>query len=83
LYSKYQIIFNKIQKKAVTTYGTNFSTNKFYSVIAQDTSFIEKMNTVLNSYDLQIDFYPRKRDIKGKWIIDTVFLVFRENKQRK
>lgn len=80
MYKKYQRTFNKIQKDAIDEYGTRFTTNTFYSEIAQNASYITKMNDTLNHFDIQIDYYPRKKDIQGKWIIDTIFLVFRKNK---
>ncbi len=80
LYKNYYRRFNKIQKEAIAKYGTRFSTNKFYSKIAQNTSYIALMNKTLNKFNIHIDFYPRKKDKTGEWIIDTVFLVFRHNK---
>jgi hypothetical protein len=80
LFETYQKIFRKVQKNAITMYGTTFSPREFYSKIAQDTSFIDKLNTSLVQFDIQIDYYPRKKDVFNRWIIDTVFLVFRENK---
>lgn len=83
LYKKYQKIFNKIQKNAITEYGTDFNTQTFYARIAQNTKYIEMMNNVLNGFHINIDYYPRKKDPEGKWIIDTVFLVFRKNKPKR
>lgn len=80
LYKNYYRKFNKIQKEAIANYGVRFSTNKFYSKIAQNTSYITSMNKTLNKFNIHIDFYPRKKDRTGEWIIDTVFLVFRHNK---
>ena len=80
LYKKYQRTFNKIQKDAINEYGIHFTTSKFYSTIAQNVSYINKMNTMLNTFKIHIDYYPRKKDIHGQWIIDTIFLVFRDNK---
>jgi hypothetical protein len=82
LYKKYQKIFNKIQKDAIEQYGTNFSLSKFYAEIAQDTQYIDRMNETLNEFDINIDFYPRIKDHTNNWVIDTVFLVFRDNKKR-
>lgn len=82
LYKKYQRMFNKIQKDAISEYGTDFTTKTFYSDIAQNATYISKMNTVLNTFDIHIDYYPRKKDVEGRWIIDTVFLVFRDNKPK-
>ena len=83
MYKKYQRTFNKIQKDAIDEYGTKFTNNTFYSVIAQNASFITKMNSTLNQFDIHIDYYPRKKDMQGEWIIDTIFLVFRKNKPNK
>ena len=82
LYKKYQRTFNKIQRDAINEYGIHFTTSKFYSVIAQNVSYINKMNTMLNTFKIHIDYYPRKKDIHGRWIIDTIFLVFRDNKPK-
>src|SRR5207253_201429 len=82
LYRGYQRTFNKIQKAAIDKYGINFNTERFYKTISQDTNFINVLNSTLNKFDIQIDYYPRKQNTDGKWIIDTVFLVFRENKQK-
>jgi hypothetical protein len=60
-------------------YGTGFTKNEFYSEIAQDMLLIhiDKLNTVFNKYEINIDFYPRKKD-GDFWCIDTVFLNFTE-----
>jgi hypothetical protein len=79
LYEKYQKIFNQIQRNAILQYGTEFTTKLFYTEIAQNTSYINKINNVLNKFDIHIDYYPRKKNIQKKWIIDTVFLAFRDN----
>lgn len=83
MYKHYNKIFDKTQKLAISEYGTKFNTNTFYAKIAQDTKYIDMMNKVLNNFSIQIDFYPRKKDADGNWIIDTVFLVFRKNKPKK
>lgn len=83
LYRKYQRIFNKVQHDALLLYGDDFDTKTFYTEIAQNTSHIVKINHVLNTFNIHLDYYPRKKDEDGHWIIDTVFLVFRKNKSRK
>ena len=62
------------QDNAINKFGKKISTAKFYSKVSQDVSFIDNLNIVLNKYDIHIDFYPRKKDSKGKWIIDDVYL---------
>jgi hypothetical protein len=76
LYEEYRKIFKRIQKDAINQYGTEFNLHTFYSEIAQDTSFIDRFNRILNRYQINIDYYPRKKDGKY-WYIDTVFLKFR------
>lgn len=80
LYKKYQRMFNKVQKEALAEYGIDFNTPTFYSTIAQNMKYIGMLNRVMNTFNIQIDYYPRKKDSDGKWVIDTVFLVFRKNK---
>lgn len=77
--------YNEIRKtlyhtnnNAIKTFGKKFNTYKFYSTIAQDKEFINSINTTLNKYDLHIDFFPRTKDFKGKWIVDTLFLPIYE-----
>ncbi len=80
MYKKYQRSFRSIQKHAIDKYGHNFTENKFYSIIAQDQDYINELSRALNEFDINIDFYPRKKDSADRWIIDTLFLVFRDNK---
>jgi len=65
-------------KKAIEKYGVNFSTETFYSVISQDTTYINKINKQLNKYMLHIDFYSRTKDFKGSWIVDTMHIPLYE-----
>jgi hypothetical protein len=78
LYKQYQVAFGKIQREAIQKYGTNFNTHTFYSKIAQNIKYINEMNNILNKFNINIDFYPRKKDKKGKWYLDTIFLVFKD-----
>ena len=80
LYKKYNRIVNKVQMMAIKEYGSDFTDNKFYKTIAQNTKFIYEINTVLSDFNLCIDYYPRTKDKNNKWYIDTVFLSFRKNK---
>lgn len=74
LYDDLLDIFRKVQHDAVKKYGDKFTTFMFYSKISQDKSYIDQINKVLNKYDLQIDYYSRVKDNKGRWIIDTIYL---------
>lgn len=82
LYKKYQRVFNKIQNAAIEEYGTNFTPAYFYTSIAQDMKYINQLSNTLNEFNISIDFYPRKKDDDNNWIIDTVFLVFREGRNK-
>jgi hypothetical protein len=62
-----------IKNKSLVKYGTKFSTNAFYSKIAQDTSFINTLNNSLKKYNLIIDYFPRIKD-GNQWIVDSIYL---------
>jgi len=66
------LIYN-INKLAIKKYGYNFTSKIFFEKIAQDKIYINKLNNLLNKYELNIDYYPRIYD-KGKWIIDSVYI---------
>lgn len=63
-----------VQKEAIKKYTTMFNKETFYSKIAQDQEYIEKINNILEKYQLYIDYYPRIKDDKNNWIIDTIYL---------
>jgi hypothetical protein len=73
LYKKLLIIYEDINEDSIDKYGSEFDTYYFYSVIAQDLSYINKLNSLLNKYDLHIDYFPRIHN-KNKWIIDSIYL---------
>lgn len=73
----YMKIHNIVQNNAIKKYGTNFSSYIFYSKIAQNTKYINKINIILNKYNLNVDYFPRTKDAKGHWIIDTVYIPLR------
>jgi len=73
LFRDYNYIFERIQDQVIEKYGTNFTTEKFYKKIAQDKTYFEKFNEILNKYQIQIDYYPRIK-YKSQWILDKVYL---------
>lgn len=73
-YNEISKVIRKCQRDAIEKYGTRFSTKEFYSIIAQDKTYINLINKVLNKYGLHIDFHPRIKDINNRWIIDTIYL---------
>lgn len=74
LYNKLSKLMTKLQSDAINKYGVDFTTYEFQSKIAQDFTYINKLNDLLNEYNLQIDFFPRIKDDKGNWILDTIHL---------
>jgi hypothetical protein len=73
-YAEIKKVFRDAQDSALLKYGTKFSSYEFYSKIAQDTTFIESINKKLKKYNLEIDYYPRKKDNKGNWVVTTLYL---------
>lgn len=68
-------IWGEVQDDAIKKYKTKFSNDTFHSVIAQDTTYIDRLNKVLNKYELHIELFPRVKSDDGKrWIIDTMYL---------
>lgn len=74
LFNDIRRIYSKLQDDAIEKYGTDFSNETFYSKIAQNKSYIDRVNKVLNKYDMNVDFYSRVKTDKNKWIIDTIYL---------
>lgn len=73
-YNDVRKILHETNKNSIKFFGTKFNTYKFYSEISQEKKFINKINDVLNLYDLHIDFFSRTKDFKNKWIVDSVYL---------
>jgi hypothetical protein len=74
MYNEIRKTQGKIQFDAIEKYGKKFTSYEFYSKIAQDRTYINLFNNVLNKYELNIDFYPRTKDFKSSWIVDTIYL---------
>jgi len=74
LFKKMREAMYKVQSEAIQKYGKKFSAEFFYSIIAQDISYISELNNILNLFTLHIDFYPRIKDESGNWIFDTIHL---------
>jgi hypothetical protein len=73
-YNDVRKIIHETNKNSINLFGTKFNTYEFYSIIAQEKKFINKINEILNLYDLHIDFFSRTKDFKNKWIVDSVYL---------
>jgi len=74
MYNDVRKEISNANKKSLEDFGTDFNTYFFYSKISQNKSYIEMINNKLVKYDMFIDFYPREKDFKGSWIVDTVYL---------
>lgn len=74
LFKIYNDFVEGVQTDAIDKYGVNFTLNTFYSKISQDKFFINKVNDMLKQFGLKIDFFPRVKDEKNRWILDTVYL---------
>lgn len=74
LYETMKNTMKHTQEKALKKYGDEFTTYEFYSKVAQNREYIDIINKKLNKYKLQIDYYSREKDDKGKWIVDTIYL---------
>jgi hypothetical protein len=66
-------VMNDIQDLAIDKFGTKFKTNYFYSTIAQNKTFIKKLNNTLKKYNILIDYKPRKK-VNNRWIIGDIIL---------
>jgi len=65
---------NIIQYNAIKKYNYKFSLDKFYNEIAQDFTYINEYNKILNKFEIHIDYYPRVKDKYGNWYLDTIHL---------
>jgi hypothetical protein len=63
----------KLQDEAIKKYGEEFTTEYFYSKIAQDKTFINKFNQILKKYNIKIYFFPRMK-IKNIWTFGDLYL---------
>jgi hypothetical protein len=74
LFFEYNDVSRKIQEFGIKKYGNKFTNKIFYSKIAQDIKLINKINDIVNKFNIVIDFIPRIYDNKENWIIDTIYL---------
>ena len=74
LFFEYNNICKKIQNLGIKKYGIKFTDDTFFGKIAQDKKLINKINDIVNKYEIHIDYVPRIYDGKKNWIIDTVYL---------
>lgn len=73
LFNEYNKLLDECQDISIKKYYP-FNNNKFYNIIAQDLTYINKINELLQNFHLWIDFYPRSKDNKGRWFVDTIYL---------
>ena len=63
----------ELEHKAIKKYGIKFTTNYFYSKIAQNKKFIGEFNNTIRKYNIEIAYYPRIKN-KKLWKLPTVYL---------
>lgn len=80
LFKQYINLSDKVQNKAIKKYTENFNTYTFYTKISQDKSYLNIINNLLKKFKLYIDFFPRSKDKKGTWVINSVYLPIYQNK---
>jgi len=83
MFIELQNLYPDIQDEAINKYGTNFNTKYFYEEISQNHVYINKINQILNKYNIHIDYFPRSKDETGKWIIFDLFLPIYITEQQK
>jgi len=66
--------FDEQQIKAIKKYGKEFTTQYFYSKIAQNISYMKNINKKIKKYGIFIEYVPRIRDKKGRWILEEILL---------
>jgi hypothetical protein len=74
MYKELNSTMRHAQTEAIREYGEKFTTYEFYSKIAQNTKYITDINNVLNKYKINIDYFPRRKDAKGIWVIESIHL---------
>ena len=73
-YKEYMTAVRQSHHDAIKKYTTNFTTYEFYSKIASDIKYIDNINLVTNKYKIHIDYFPRQKDKKGNWIVESIYL---------
>lgn len=74
LFFDYNKISRKIQETSLKKYGTKFTDKEFYGKIAQDKDLINTINSVLNEFEMHIDYIPRILNEKNNWVLDSIYL---------
>ena len=62
-----------LEHKAISKYGSTFTTEYFYSKIAQNKKYIKNFNKTLRKYNMEITFHPRIKK-KKIWKLPSIYL---------
>jgi len=74
-------VINEIQQETLIKY--NFIDEKiFFNFIAQDYSIVDKLNIVLNKYDIELDYFARISNENDNWILDDIYLPIYVSNQK-
>jgi hypothetical protein len=62
--------------KKYNLYNYKYSKHKelYYSKICQDTTYINRLNIILKDINLFIDYFPKVKNIKKKWVYDSIII---------
>lgn len=63
----------RVNNDAIKQYGTKFNLDKFFHKIAQDMTYINRLNKFIARYGLEIDYFPRKKR-NGNWILEDIYI---------
>jgi hypothetical protein len=78
LYMDMKKIIKEIHFDSVKKYGNKFNTYTFYTKIMRDKTFINRLNKKLNTFLIHIDFFERKKDFRGAWVVTDVYIPIYE-----
>jgi len=65
--------FMELEHSAINKYGTKFTTEYFYSKIAQNKKFIKEFNNTMHIHNIEISYYPRIKN-KKIWKLPPIYL---------
>lgn len=65
--------YMELEHDAINKYGNKFTTDFFYSKIAQNKKYIKSFNKSIHKHNLEIAYYPRIK-VKKIWKLPTIYL---------
>lgn len=74
IFQKLNEYFDNLQDHAIKKYGKKINNNMFYQKIINDTFYIDKVNELLIKVNIFIQYFPRIKNKKGKWVLPEIEL---------